>query len=248
MAAGKLQIEGSAVTDEAGEIVSASASIITSTAGITIGQVFANVLANPLVPQIGDALDASIPDVKCVRRTPTIVGLEGGFWHCKVICEYTLQRPTLQALPVRGGSSLTQIRTQVDGSGNPILVTYKDKTVQVTVDVPDHRGQFAIEITESTNDPWDIANDWVNHINEQAWRGGFAREWLCTNVQYQLLNVNVNPRLWTFNYEFEYNPHGYVYTAVYEDQDGNRPADLVDGTGIIDVLWHPERDFSTKFP
>jgi len=212
MAISTLTIEGSQLTDEHGEYVSASASIVISVSATALGGYFTTALANPLVPQIGDALDATTPDLLCVRRTPTIIGDAGGtFRTVRIVCEYQLQRQQsgVEALPIRGGASLTQVTTQKDRAGETLKLQYKDDEIVAEATVPVIRGHFAVELVESTNDPYDIANDWVNHINSDGWKGGAPGEWLCTNVEFQQLNINADPKVWTFQYEFERNWGSY---------------------------------------
>jgi len=216
--------------------------------GSTIGDVLVNALNHVDVPQPGAALALGVPNVRVESRTPKVVGQDGSTYTVRIDVAYRLQRPSSEAqYSLRGGATLNQITTQTDRDGNPITLGYDGDTVRAEVTVPVVANHFSREIIEATDDPDDLIAEWINHVNENIWHGGDPGEWLCSHIEYELIDRLASPKRYRFVYEFERNPDGHLYTVVWKDSEGNIPIDVVEGEGIKDIPWHPERKFSDKF-
>lgn len=217
--------------------------------------VFFNALSDPQVPQAGDALNADYPNVKVIRRIPTVVrtpGVNNGYaTRVRIEIQYELQRPRTDNFALRGGSSLQQIETGKKQDGSAITLTYNSTTYPVRIPVLAPQGNLSREIEESTNDPDAIVDDWVGHVNSATWRGGSAKSWLCTNVTYELIDRKNNPKRYRFTYEFEKtnDPDGWKITEVYKDSSGRIPSDVdpSSGNGIVTVDYYPTYNFGSKF-
>jgi len=234
--------------EENGEVVRATR-VFVQTVGDrstkTAGQVLSEALAASGVPQPGEAFDSTYyPDLCVESRTPTVIGLKDSDVAVRIEIKYELHRSIAENLPLSGGASLTQIKTQKDRNGVPITVAYDGETIGAEVSVYVVQGNFTREVVRETTDPEAEVAAWANHVNDAEFRSGGAGEWLCTRVDYDLTDKDADPPKYRFVYEFERRPTGWTYTVAYNDENGNIPPDLIEGVGIVDVKWHPERDFS----
>ena len=212
---------------------------------------FFRALAEAGVPQPGESLNSDYEDVRVEERSidgiPSIGQSEATVF---VDVVYRLQRPeTDQGFPVRGGSSLQQIVTQVDREGLPIEVEYNDNKKRAELSVLSPNGNHMRNITIATNSPDNIVAEWINTVNSSPWRGKGAGHWLVQSVMYEIVDRNASPKKYRFDFEFEQasSPDGWTYTVAYKDENGDIPQDIIDGVGIVDVIWHPEKDFTTLF-
>lgn len=238
----------STMTEENGEIVSAVAVYFVT--GITASPILDAALNTSGIPQPGDTLNASNENLKVKSRVPTIVGITESFLYTvRVDVSYELDRPEAEVTySLRGGASLNQIETEKDRSGNPIELTYGSLTVRATITPLSVQGNFQCEIVETTDDPDGIVSQYINHTNAAAFRGKPIGTWLCTHVEYEPRDLS-NPanREYRFAYEFSYKEEGWKYTVAYKGDDGYIPEDVVEGTGIKTIEWHPSVDFALKF-
>ena len=100
-----------------------------------------------------------------------------------------------------------------------------------------------------TNSPTNVALAWVGHVNSQSWGGSGLRQWMCTDVTYDSLDIDTSPEKWKMTFEFQYKSEGWTPTALFIDpRSGRPPQNLIDGVGIKDIFWHPQRNFNTLFP
>jgi hypothetical protein len=238
------------IQEEAGEIVGATrrVKVTLPKAG---GNVFRRAYDTAGVPQPSDPLASDIPDVRVISRTiSSVQGIDASNVTVFIDVEYELQRPEEdQGFPLRGGSSLQQIRTQRDRNGVAIKVEYKGEEIIAEVDVLAPQGNHTRGIRIETEDPDSVVAEWINHVNDDTWRGAAAGRWLCTSVDYEMVDREAFPKAYDFTFAFEQSstPDGWTYTAAYKNPDGDIPGDIVDGVGIVDVAWHPSRDFEVLF-
>lgn len=238
------------IQEEAGEVVGA-----TNRVKVTLtkapGRIFRRALDTASVPQPSDILDVDFPDVRVISRNITSVqAISNTEVTVFIDVEYELQRPEEdQGFPLRGGSSLQQIRTQRDRDGVAIKVEYKGEEIIAEVDVLAPQGNHTRGIRIETEDPDSVVAEWINHVNDATWRGAAAGRWLCTSVDYEMVDREAFPKAYDFTFAFEQSstPDGWTYTAAYKNPDGDIPGDIVDGVGIVDVDWHPSQDFEVLF-
>jgi len=250
-------IQDSYVTEEFGEIVEAvMVHVVGPMNASSIGHLFAQAAVAPGIPQPGDWLDGTyFPNVRCEIRTPRVISWDGAAGNVRMECVFRLQRPPQEAqYPLRGGSTLNQVTTKKDRNDVPIVLEwYNPDTEKTEVTVPDVtvqeiHGHFYREIVEQTDNPDAIVAEWVSHVNAADWRlPGDMGEWLCSDVQYELIDRYAQPKRYRFQFEFERQPGGWVYTVRLVNKDGVVPDDLIEGVGIKDIEWHWPKDFSTKF-
>ena len=249
-------IPESRIVEEFGEIAEAvMVHVVGPINASSIGHLFAQAAVAPGIPQPGASLDVVyFPNVRCEIRTPRVVSWDGMAGNVRMECVFRLQRPQQEAqYPLRGGSSLNQVTTEVDRNDNRIVLewdnpdtekteySYPDVTVQVI------HGHFSREIVEQADNPDAIVAEWVSHVNAADWRmPGDAGEWLCSDVQYELVDRFTEPKRYRFNFEFERKPGGWKYTVRFL-KDGEDPGDLIEGVGVKDIEWHDPKDFTTKF-
>ena len=269
MSVGSAQLEGSGLTEEFGFVSEATAVRTVLVAGDDLGEVLMTALAHPNIPRAGDALSTFVPFARVERRTPRVIGRDQatGKWYVQVTVEYkrhieqnAVPDPLTGALndaqhSVRGGASLTGIETDVDRNGNPIEVEFQGDKQRGTVSVLDVHGHLTRQIVQFTNDPDSIVKSWINYVNVSNWKGDGPLQWLCTRVDYELVNSTSTPRAYMFAFDFERRPTKWIYTGRYKKngitpqgiKDQKDPAHAPGPYGIIDVFWHPERDFNQLF-
>lgn len=249
MATAYARPEGGTLTEENGEIVAASENWVVP--DISTSPVVFTAMEATGLPEAGDALNASYPNVKVKSRQITEIVRQNdtSTWTAYITITYELDRPEAEVtFSLRGGASVNQIETDKDRSGNPIELTYGSKTVRATANVLDVQATFQCEIVETTNDPDGVVAQYVNHVNDSPFRGKPAGYWLCTHVEYEPRDLsNTQNREYRFGYEFSGKEEGWLYTVAYKGDDGYIPDDVVEGTGIKDIEWHPERNFALKF-
>lgn len=249
-------VDGLEIVEEFGRVKSARRVSLVEVAGTNYGDVWAAAANHPLVPRVGEALSAATPYVRAVYRRPRIYGYnqDTGKWKVRMETDYQFLRPLeLTQGSIAGGGALTQIETQVDRDGNAIEVTYGGQTYKTPLSVFEPTQSCAFDVLEYVTNPDSVVSDWLNHRNAESWKGGQPRQWLCMVCTYRLVDELASPWGYLFHYEFEkrkgYDGKGWIYTAAYKSGDGYIPADATYANGgIVDVEWHPERDFKDKFP
>jgi hypothetical protein len=236
------------IKEQAGEIVEIvrGAIVTIATAG---GYVATRILDAENVPQVGDAVISTLPLLKLEdRELDYINDTKDGRAVFKLTLTYRLQRETA-AFPLRGGTTLQQVTTQVDRMGAQITVSHQGDTQGGEVSVMDTQGSMEFETVEATNDPSSIAKEWVKHVNISLWNGDEAGRWLITDATWDIKNSSSDPRTYKFKWQMEYNANGHKPSVAYKDPQTNKmPDGLVDGTGIKDVDWYEDAEFNDKFP
>ncbi len=166
---------------------------------------------------------------------------------------------------VTGGTGLQQIQTQFEGYGTQITLTHtfpSDDTYHPSetivqggeVSVLSSTTTLRFEGVIRTAYPHYISSNWARYLNAEAWAGGAVGTWLCTDVQFELLDRSdpldsfFGP-IWNFTFEFLYKSDGHQPVAIYNDEARNRPPeDLVANVGYKVIEWYPSRYFSELFP
>ncbi len=259
--------------EEGGEVTKAiRVFVVEEVQGTGVGGILYGAMANPSVPKAGDCLDSEyFPYIRVSRRTPSIVGKNDGGYTVRIEIEYELWRTAVAGdgeepmgqLPLAGGATLNQQLTYFEKDGQtPLEVSFISENPEAgTTDVLRQRGRMYIPVVQGfitrervipSPDPDQTVNEWVNYVNSVPWKGAGVREWLCTNVQYNLVNAYTIPCLYLFRFEFERkNAPGWVYDLCYMNEEGfpieGSRLDVNDEYGIRRLEYHDERDFSQWF-
>ena len=77
---------------------------------------------------------------------------------------------------------------------------------------------FAALVT--TNDPGGFSRKWTGTVNSTAWRGGDIGEWLCTNVDGELVDAARAINEYEFTFDFEFREGGWKGQTQYLDSSG----------------------------
>lgn len=100
------------------------------------------------------------------------------------------------------------------------------------VDLPFPQGNFSFQGVIYTENPWSIKQQFINCINDSVWLGEPAFTWICSEVQWDVLNVYGNFQSilpsYRFSFEFQNNPDGWNPEVVYIDPDTHRPPGDID--------------------
>jgi hypothetical protein len=163
----------------------------------------------------------------------------------RITCSYEYEEPN-PTYALRGGSSCTQIETNYasPGSTNRITLTYSGVTCTGSITPLVPQGHLTLEAGIATANPDTYVGLYVGRYNLGAWRGGAAKEWLCTSVEYELRDKMRTPPWYHFVFTFERKVGGWVYYCAYKSPDGTIPND---DDAITEVDWHEGSDFSTLF-
>lgn len=234
-------------TEEAGEIVSASATyVVTGVLPDAETSLMEMALTAGDLPVAGDALNSDNPNVKVVSRELSNVSRRGddGTYTVHVGVTWELQRK--EPRPVRGGVSINQVRTMNYPNGEPIQVNYPEfssvdgepigdevyQRGEVELMVP--QKNIVLPVTKATSHPDELADTYVAHTNKTQWRDMPARAWLCTRADYQLVNSKDSDGTNTvdvYDFEFEFELSGdkedlWDSTVTFKTKDGSIPPDL----------------------
>lgn len=229
--------------------------IANAMANSSIPQAFSSPIGNSnliVVERTAEVLE-SAPDITVVTLIYRPIGFSGsgnGYTQFKV----------------RGKANLSQIQTQFDRLGNQATVSHTfpstdpdygglgqiTQGVNLTVDEP----QMVISLEGALFTAWpeQIAASWINHINADTWLGALPGYWLCTDVDFELRNIegfasNVFVPLWDFRFDFQLAARPWQPLGVFVDpRTGQPPAGLVPDVGVKQFETYPYRFFSLGFP
>lgn len=211
---------------------------------------FENAKMFPGLPRPGDVLDAETdPEVILEDRSFRTLSPDAQSQTAKVRVELIYRRQRSELVPVHGGTALEQITSEVDRDGDAIMVTH-DGTEQgghITVLTP--RSTYSTESIEEVEDPEEIVLAWLGKVNSTAWHNGHPKTWIVTRADWEKADTFSDPPAYRFTWEFEYRAEGWdPITVAYKDpQTGERPPDLVEGTGIKNIDWYNAVSFTRKF-
>lgn len=112
------------------------------------------------------------------------------------------------------------------------------------INVPFPQGNIQLQgISDPATNPWDVANQFIAAINDNTWLTKPARTWICSEVQWDILDVR--DQVYRFGFEFQNNPDEWDPTAVFLDQRTGRPpanvarGDQIDDNGTLSLVRHP---------
>lgn len=149
-------------------------------------------------------------------------------------------------------ATVTSEVVTLDINDNPITVTYDKPTEDDgdTVLVADTQAieankQVAQMVLRRTRNESrardDLARRYVGTVNRFSVWGYAAETILCTAIRSRSTD---NGLTYEVAYEFQYNPRGWKFEAVYIDDETNRPpVDLIAGRGRKYVQVQPVEDF-----
>lgn len=218
-------------------------------------------LATSGIPVLGNTAPGNT-NLALYRRTPR--PLPDSPTKVEIKCEYKTVADYENSFIFSGGTSLSQVQTDVDYYGNPIQLSY---TYPANYYIPALAGETISERMNETvfvprtvltatgslyvNYPDEISQGWAWHVNSTAWANKPAGYWLCTSCDFTARDVGLGrPHLWKFTWTFELEPRdpGWPVVAKIRDPNtGNIPFDAVQGTGVKNVTWYPSRDFNELF-
>jgi hypothetical protein len=197
------------------------------------------------------------------ERNPTII--EGSPDQAEVILVYehyknegqSYDNPPVGPFVGTTRASLQQITTNKDQNGDLILLqhTYpaddpdfpnetKYQTGEISVFVP----QKTLTVTgvKQTQAPWLIANNIIAKLNSTTFAQADARHWLCTLASWENMDPSTGANRYFMTFEFQHNPDSWDPTAVFNDENTNRPpANLVDGEGYKTIEYLDAVDFNS---
>jgi hypothetical protein len=215
------------------------------------------------VPQYGSS-PVEYPTLVLVKRNAKLV--PGTTNQVEIILEYGNRLSAGIDFTIQGTSSLSQVTTQLDVFGDPIVLqhtypsiaggepdpTYASKTFEQggTVQVLDSSTTLTATGVLGIADPPSFIGSWIRHVNSQYWYGGEIAEWLITNIDFKPVNVtdSFDP-FYQFTFQFSWKFGGWDPDAVFTDaRTGKPPPDLIPDVGYKTVISYPERDYNELFP
>lgn len=245
-------VQGAKLIQQNGQYVGARRAVMVYvTSGGTEMEIVQAALDDEGVPQTGDSLSVEYPRLCVANRDGEIVGKKRGGPHIvKCQIEYVLEAPD-RGYPDRGGAHVSQIQVKKDRHGEYLTYQYGSRLEykQAFVTAPQ---QFEVRRTvELTNDPGSLAGQYINKVNSDEWMNSPPGRWLCTKVEYNLINSQTKPDRYDFLWEFykTADPDGWNPRLWYHTPDGIIPADIfTKGEGFKEVDWYEPVPFSSKFP
>lgn len=110
---------------------------------------------------------------------------------------------------------------------------------QMKVFVPQRT--FTCDGVRATLTPWTIVDTMIGCVNRAAWMGGGPREWMCTEVTWEVQGY----MKYLMAFTFQHNEDTWDPTVTFIDSRTNRPPkDLMAGKGYKTVPYHRPIDFS----
>ena len=199
-----------------------------------------------------------------VNRNPRIIG-DGE--NRKVYIEIVYQRrrkvvyqPTGENFVVTVGSTVQEIETAFDLNNNQVSVShaydssdpdYASTTLTqggtVRVLRPQATRSFQGVLTSAFPDA--IQRAYNGFINIAPWGGDPPGTWMCSSVNFRLLDTSFLTSKWEFQFDFQHNAFGWDEYAVFIDRrTGSPPPDLVPGVGYKQLTLYLRTDFNRIFP
>lgn len=87
--------------------------------------------------------------------------------------------------------------------------------------IPYPQANFQMQGVLETDDPFSVGWNFIARINDERWLGRPAFTWICSEVQFDVIDV-VKP-LYRFSFEFQYNVDTWNPTIAFNDQRTGRP-------------------------
>lgn len=192
-------------------------------------------------PAIGD----SHPDVPEAK----LVDVAGEAESTQVVRYVLTYREKGVTPTIRVGSALGQVTTNLDKDDAELVVEHNGKSVIAEASVlrPEMNISLEIQIDDGDlpDEPGEIAKDFVGKVNEAGWTIDPTADegtWLCTSIEWESPD---NGATWIGRFEFQFRAEGWGQRIYWIDPESGRPpADLVEGTGVIDAEFHALADFN----
>lgn len=155
------------------------------------------------------------------------------------------EEPTLVDPIVTLGFDTGIVQTNKDRLGNVIEVSFSTRTKGAIVGKIEPIIRKTVEYVAASSTPTATVQSFAGKTNNASWTGGAAGTWLCEGGEVTLEDSSVSPAKYRFRFSFAYNPGGWNPDAVYiDDETGQPPANLVDGTGIVSVDLYAQTSFA----
>ena len=160
---------------------------------------------------------------------------------------------------------MEQVERALDNTGAQILVSYTPPGTTTaivqngTITPFEGRSVMTFAAPISTFAPWALVKSWVNTVNSAAFNpygsGAGPREWLITDMNYELVAKPAGFPTYDFTMTMRHNPDKWDPFVIYIDPETGRPpapdADgnggLVAGQGYKTIPWHIESNFDQLF-
>lgn len=159
---------------------------------------------------------------------------QGGILYGKVSCSVQ-QKQTNFYVPNRGSIPQQPAQLIVLGHTFPkedpdFPLQYYEQGGEINVMIPQENRKF--EGYVDTTAPWFIKDNLIATINTDIWAGRGPTEWMCTDVQYDIVDTT----RYNFKFEFQHNPDTWDPTAVFVDSRTSRPPPGLLNAHDADVL------------
>jgi hypothetical protein len=111
------------------------------------------------------------------------------------------------------------------------------------INIPFPQGNFQLNGVLTTKNPWATAYQFVASINAGPWLNQPELTWICSEVQWDILDPLQNS--YRFSFEFQYNIDTWDPTVIFTDQRSGRPpynvvkATNADGNGVTCLMINP---------
>ncbi len=219
-------------------------------------QAFAFALADPGLPQAGDAHPIH-GDLFVRQRTPVALGR----FIIQVTVQYSLpgggafDPPFGSQYMMSGGSSVEQIETQI-AFGEQITVEHQGVVQGGEITQTEGRAVMRFGASIQHQSPWNMVNFWVNKVNDGAfspYSTAGARQWLITEMNYDLIQRDTpfGFPVYEFTMVMSHNPDKWDPVVVFIDEKTGRPPAGLQTTGanagIKKIAWHAEANFNALF-
>jgi hypothetical protein len=158
-----------------------------------------------------------------------------------------------------GVTSVEQVTTQVDRTGEPITVQPVDDggdpvgdPVGAEASVEQASQILVAEVTLNTPTPGSVQATYQNKINSTTWQGKPAGAWRCRLVTFEEEQIDSGATWYRYRFEFSLSePSGHQPKVLYHElADGDlRPqTPVVVGTNLVEVDWYDGANFNDIFP
>lgn len=153
--------------------------------------------------------------------------------------------PQTKKYPRHVSTGLLQDKESTGVDGEPFAIPLSDGSeTQVAVDKLAPQTSTSLAVLIATNAPEDTTKQYAGTVNSQPWRGGDIGEWLCTNVDAELVDASRSPIEYEFRFDFEFREGGWKGFAQTQDSTIT-PAVTV--FGEFENLY-VRTDFASLFP
>lgn len=176
-------------------------------------------------PQLGTSFDLeNYPDVRLrgIFGRGFVLKNDSGdrarFYKVDLLWRF---HPQTKVYPRRGSTGLQQNKAATGTNNEPFTVPLSDGTEkEVVIDRLDPQTSVSFSALIATNDPGGESAKWSGTINSSSWRGGDIGEWLCTNVDFELVDAARSTLEYEFTFDFEKKEGGWKGQTEITDSTG----------------------------